>query len=90
MSADAAIRAAVDAAVAKAIRTERDRLARILLRHGLRDAARDVECCDDEGDGVDLCPACDGTGRTISEDRRWTPLCWACGGDGMRPPRVTA
>lgn len=84
MTADDAIRAAVDAAVSRAIRAERDRLARILMRHGLRAAAHDVECCDDDGDGVGACPACDGRGDGIL-----TPRCEACGGDGMRSPRVT-
>lgn len=44
------------------------------------------------GQGAEIlaCPACDGRGHTISRDGLWTPHCEACGGDGMRRPRVTA
>lgn len=88
MSVDRAISEAVDAAVARAVRAERDRLARILLRHGMYGAARDVECCDDEGDGVDACPACEGRGTV---DHRGDDVpCSDCRGDGHRSPRVTA
>jgi hypothetical protein len=82
----------VDAAVAAAVRRERDRLARILLDHGLARVARDVECMGDDGASLDECTACEGRGaitRYVGDSDRSIP-CGACSGTGHHAPRVTA
>lgn len=91
-SVDKAMRELVAEAVSAMVRSERDRLARIMLRHGLSDIARDVEYLNDEGDGPDACPECEGRGHTtryVGDSDRQVP-CAACGETGQRAPRVTA
>jgi hypothetical protein len=92
MSVGDAVREAVDAAVVRMRRAERDRLARILLKHGLTAVARDVECADDDGEGDAPCVACDGHRAVERYERGCLRLvdCEGCGATGKHQPSVTA
>lgn len=92
VSVDSAVCAMIASTVARVKRAERDRLARILLKHGLAAVARDVECADDDGDGAEPCAVCAGH-RTVERYERGCLRyvdCEDCGGDGRHKPRVTA
>lgn len=53
-------------------------------RDGMRDAQRRYDCAEPDDAQCDECPACEGSGSEMAEDRDgiFETSCSRCGGDG--------